>query len=119
MNTPPVGRLIRMRTSGLRTKKVRRCAAPIASIKHQIVPIVINVAPSARNARVLDALEGSTTCGRRARKKSATLGLSTLLRTPWLNTDQVLPGALPVKRWSTSLKEPISTPQLRNCERED
>ena len=55
-----------------------------------MVPVVTNVRPSATNAGTLAVDAGSMNCGRNARKKSATLGLSTFVNMPWRNAAVVV-----------------------------
>src|SRR5438132_13420515 len=56
-----------------------------ARMRHQIVPVVTNVRPSVMNAAIFIFDAGSMNCGRKARKKSATFGLSTFVKTPCRN----------------------------------
>jgi len=44
----------------------------------------INTSPRNRNAASFDGADGSTNCGRNARKKSATFGFRTFVRKPAL-----------------------------------
>src|ERR1043166_9739085 len=62
-------------------------AAEAATKRHQSVPLKIKTAPSSRKASGLCWEAPSTNCGRKARKNSATLGLSTLVSAPCQNTD--------------------------------
>src|SRR5262249_43504596 len=61
-----------------------------ARIRHQIVPVVTKVSPSAINAAIFAVDVGSMNCGRNARKKRATLGLRMLVRIPWRNAAMVV-----------------------------
>src|ERR1700685_2137597 len=88
MKRPPAARSISVRAAGFAAKKRESRAAANARIRHQIVPVVTKVAPSARKSSVLEVLAGLMNCGRNARKKSATFGFSTLLRIPCANADQ-------------------------------
>src|SRR3984893_17819258 len=82
-NKPPTVRSINVRAFGLRRKNACSRAAPVASTRDQINPVVMNVAPNARKATVLTRLFGSMNCGRKARKNKATLGFSRFVRIPW------------------------------------
>src|SRR5439155_19544688 len=62
-----------------------RAEANRARIKHQIVPVATNVSPRVMNAAIFMFDAGSMNCGRNARKNSATLGLSMLVRIPCRN----------------------------------
>ena len=57
-----------------------------ATRRFHSVPLKLKMAPSSRNASALCGASASMNCGRNARKKSATLGFSTLVRNPCANT---------------------------------
>ena len=50
------------------------------------MPLEMKIRPSDRKASVLWADSAATNCGRKARKNSATFGLSTLVSAPCQNT---------------------------------
>lgn len=54
-----------------------------ATNKFHSVPLISKIAPKNRNANGFDGASAMTNCGRNARKNSATLGFSTLVRRPW------------------------------------
>src|SRR5688500_4763160 len=58
--------------------------AKLARIKHQMVPVMVNVIPSARKGKTVFENVGSMNWGRKAIKNKATLGLRTLVITPSL-----------------------------------
>ena len=56
--------------------------AKMATIKHQIVPVVMNTKPRIMNERTLSGLSGEINCGRKAIKNTATFGLKILVNAP-------------------------------------
>ncbi len=58
--------------------------AKVASIKHQIVPVVINAIPSVINGKTAFLIVGSINWGRNAIKNKATLGFNTFVNIPSL-----------------------------------
>ncbi|MNG41496.1 hypothetical protein D3C84_1307150 [compost metagenome] len=53
-----------------------------ASRWHQIMPLILKMQPSTMKASAFSGAAGSMNWGTKARKKSATLGLSTLVSRP-------------------------------------
>ena len=72
-------------------------AAKAATPRHHSVPLKMKIRPSIRKASVLCGGSAATNCGRKARKNSATFGLSALVSAPCQNTrrsDVSSPGAI-------------------------
>jgi hypothetical protein len=61
-------------------------AANAAIPRHHSVPLKMKIPPSSKNASVSCGESAATNCGRKARKNSATFGLSALVNTPCQNT---------------------------------
>ena len=63
---------------------MKKAEAKTANIKHQTVPVVINVMPRVRKGSMVFRRLGSINCGKKAMKNSATLGFKTLVIMPSL-----------------------------------
>src|ERR1700676_358438 len=61
-------------------------AANAATARHQSVPLKMKIRPSSAKAAALCGESAATNCGRKARKNSATFGLSRLVSAPCRNT---------------------------------
>lgn len=70
---------MQMETFLLSLNLAKMADAKVANIKHQIVPVVINVIPSVRNGKTVFFELGSINCGRKAIKNKATLGFKTFV----------------------------------------
>src|SRR3990167_2660107 len=70
------------------TARARRAIQAAASAQPTLtgMALTLNSVPSARNTQVVCSTLGAMNCGTKARKKMATLGLSTLVQKPPLNT---------------------------------
>jgi hypothetical protein len=55
-------------------KRVKIAAAKIANVRHQIVPVVIKVAPNIKKGKTVWLTAGSINWGRKAIKNNATFG---------------------------------------------
>src|SRR3954463_10236630 len=71
-------------------KRSLKLDANQARTRHQIVPVVTNVRPRTMKAATFIFDAGSMNCGRKARKKSATFGLRTFVKTPCRNAATVV-----------------------------
>src|SRR5882724_10644771 len=79
-NSAPAVRLSHCAIVSFVRNRSLKAEANHARMRHQIVPVVTNAKPRIRNANTLTFDAGSMNCGRKARKKRATFGFSTLVR---------------------------------------
>ena len=89
-SNPPTTLLRYWRYVGLRRTRLLTVEENQARQRHQIVLVMTKEMPSIRNAIGLDWLSAEMNCGRNARKKRATLGLSALVIKPCLNAAEKL-----------------------------
>jgi hypothetical protein len=91
----PMKRILAKRSNpswifGLVLKASANADAPSAIIRHQIVPVTMNVPPRKRKESAPYVETGSMNDGRNAMKKSATFGFSRFVRNPCRYTTYML-----------------------------
>ena len=108
IKTAPTHRLNHCLNAPPSANLLLRRAVDQAIKRFQIVPLKSNIAPRKRKANGFELASDATNWGRKARKKSATLGFKTLVRKPWTKMPcteagrmEAGPGEVPAALWRT------------------